>query len=128
MVSGDTLSSGRSRDSRVSPDQEVSGQKVRSREERLDLQGPLSLPLSLLVLLPLSHCGLSSKHVCVPHHDVQNKVLQHNRKESGGKSGRSVISQVPRSISSFHLRDANWNTEWVIRYEVCHSLLQSRPD
>lgn len=76
-----TLSGGRPGNSRVPPDQEVSGQKVRSREERLHLQGPLSLPLSVPVLLPLSHCGLSSKHMCVPHHDVQNKILKGEQRE-----------------------------------------------
>lgn len=85
----------------------MSGQEVRSREEGLNLQEPLSLPLSLPVLLPLSRCGLPSKHVCVPHHDVQNKVLKHKRRESGGESGRSVISRELRSISGFHLGDAN---------------------
>lgn len=81
MLSGNTLTRGRPRNSRVSPDQQVSGQKVGSREERLDLQGPLPLPLPFPVLLPLSHRGLPSKHMCVPHHDVQNKILKHNRGE-----------------------------------------------
>lgn len=107
MVRVNTLPSGRPRNSWVSPDQEVSGQKVRSREERLHLQGPLSLPLSFPVLLPLSHCGLSSKHMCVPHHDVQNKILKCNRRDSRKKSGRSVIFQVLWLISSFHLGVAN---------------------
>lgn len=104
----------------------MSGQEVRSWEESLYLQRPLSFPLSLPV--PLPHCGLSSEHMCMPHHDVQNKILNKNRPESRRKSGRSVISEVLWFISSFHLRDFNSNREWLIRYEVCHNLLQCRPD
>ena len=46
----------------------------------------LSLSLSFL---SLSHCGLSSKHVRMSRHDVQNKILNKTHTvESSRKSGR----------------------------------------
>lgn len=101
-----TLSGGRLGNSRVSPDQQVSGQEVGSREEGLHLQGPLSFPLPLPVLLPLPHRGLASKHVRMAHHDVQNKILNktHSEEQRGGgsgsgESGRSVIFPPERALT-----------------------------
>lgn len=99
-----------------------------SREERVHLQRPLPLPLPLSILLSLPYCGLSSKHMRMSRHDVQNKIL--NKTQSGEqKKVREVCYLLSAMvyINLVHLRDVKLNRRRLIRYEVCHSLLQWRP-